>query len=381
VKVLLFTSVPLAPPWDQADKNLAYTLTRSLSHIHFDILVARRGAIPSGCNLRALPFYADQLPVLAQKALVFCKLYLSERVGSHHEKAKVSHMIYRPYPISGPALKRLPIFRERPVVHTVPATNDGKPVNPSLFFAQRVIAISEFGKRRLLEAGVQHVEHIPPGIWFDDWSKLAGREGEYKTRLGLDGLKIVLFPGHFNPGMGADLLLEAIPIILKKVPETTFVFACRPRGSNDVKRENEVKQLLARRKFSHRVIIYHTVGNMESLIGASDLVALPLQTMQEKVDIPTTLIEFLAAAKPVVITDLEPMNEIIHTSDGALHEVGHATPVGDVTRFAEAIIDLLADNDARRRMGANGQQLAEEKYNMRHNAGRYEQIYTELMAA
>ena len=56
--VNLVTSVPLAPPWDQGDKNQAYHLTRALPHIHFQVLTNRNSAPPQGANLELLPLYS-----------------------------------------------------------------------------------------------------------------------------------------------------------------------------------------------------------------------------------------------------------------------------------------------------------------------------------
>jgi glycosyltransferase involved in cell wall biosynthesis len=117
---------------------------------------------------------------------------------------------------------------------------------------------------------------------------------------------------------------------------------------------------------------------MGALVGASDMTVLPLQTMRDKVDIPTTLLESLAASKPIVITDLPPMVELLHESNG---EAGMAIQPGDSKSLSMAIIELLKDVSARHEMGLRGQQLVSDQYNIRHVSQQYEKLYKDLLCS
>ena len=62
--------------------------------------------------------------------------------------------------------------------------------------------------------------------------------------------------------------------------------------------------------------------------------------MRDKVDIPTTLLESLAAASPIVISDLPPMNELIH--DGR-QRAGHLVPPGEVETLTDTLLEILRE--------------------------------------
>jgi hypothetical protein len=161
----MITSVPLNPPWDQGDKNLAYALTCALPHIRYRVLTNRRGLQPIGLNLISEPLYSSRKPSLAEKAYVFFQL-LSKGIlpasGNGYSKIDLYHLIYRPYLLSSRLLKVLPDFRHVPTIHTIPATTSPRHLKRELFFARRNVVISEYGYKRLTELGLDNVVYIPP---------------------------------------------------------------------------------------------------------------------------------------------------------------------------------------------------------------------------
>jgi len=390
MNVFLMTSVPLVPPWDQGDKNLAYMLTSALPQHRFRVLTARDEPVPLGANLDLMPAYQTRNPTLLQKAHVYRRLFLPDvnlysmkdghtKTSSRAYATDLYHLIYRPFRFSSWLLRRLPEFWRHPVVHTVPATADGHPLSRKLFFADRVVVLSEYGRQAMLRLGVKCVVHIPPGIDVPYWDALQGQQARMKSRLGLEDEPLILFPGHYGPGQGADVMLQALPRIVARVPQAHVVFACRARTPDDQARETAIRQAVARMGLSRSVHFYTTVADMQVLIGACDLVALPLQTMHDKVDLPTTLLEALAAGKPIVITDMAPMNEIVReaTQLGS-PEVGLVVPPGDADALAQAAIELLLDGVLRRQMGQRGQAMAYDCFDIRRVADQYDKLYREV---
>ena len=393
MNIFLMTSVPLVPPWDQGDKNLAYMLTSALPQHRFRVLTARNESVPLGANLDLMPAYRTRNPTLAQKARVYGQLLLrpdADPCAKKGDNTKTSpgryatdlyHLIYRPLGLSSWLLRRLPEFQRHPVVHTVPATADGRPLSRNLFFADRVVVLSEYGRQAMLRLGVNSVVRIPPGIDVPYWAALQGQQARMKSRLGLEDEPLILFPGHDGAGQGADVMLRALPRIVAQAPRAHVIFACRARTPNDQAREITVRQAIARMGLSRSVHFYNTVADMQVLIGACDLVALPLQTMRDKVDLPTTLLEALAAGKPIVISDLAPMNELVREAPHQIRspaEVGLAVPPGDADALAQAVVELMLDGTLRSQMGQRGQTKAYDCFDIRRIADQYDKLYQEI---
>lgn len=375
MNVLMLTSVPMSPPWDQGDKNLAYALTRALPQVGFKVLTTPQMGGPVEANLQPMPLYHNRRPSLLEKARVYS--WLRRQPPS----SVITHLVYRPYALSSWLMRRLPVMRRS--LHTVPATADQHYLFPGLFFGRRLVTISAYGQRRLQSMGLSGVEHVPPGIFTCDWQALASQGEALKARLGLQGRRVVLFPGHYGPGQGSDVLLQALPGVVRAVPEAVFLFACRIRSNHDRQREAQVQEQLQNAGLQHAARFFNVVPDMKTLVGAADLVALPLQTLRDKLDIPTSLLEAMSAMRPVVISDLAPMNEVLLDEYGerppeAQLSAGLAVPVDDAPALGEALVRLLEDGALRQKMGDNAQRLVRKRYDIHRAAARYAQIYQEL---
>lgn len=377
MKIGMITSVPLVPPWDQGDKNLALALTNALPHIRFQILTTQDGPAPSGRNLDPLPLFRTRYPSLTQKLRVFAWLSAS----SHRSPPDLYHLVYQPSPLSSRLLKRLPALKRTPVLHTVPATTEGNPLDGGLFFADRVVALSNQGTETIRRSGVANVRHIPQGIDVDAWAALPPRMASCKSSLGVAGHPVVLYPGHYSPGYGIRTLLRALPRVMCQVPDVRVILACRLRSEKDRAQEQTIRKEIAEQGMTNAVLFFNTVTDVKTLVGASDLVLSPFETLRDKVDIPTTLLESLAAGKPVIISDIPPMNELFAIHDAAKTSgVGLTVTPGDVDDLADAMVTLLRTDTLRTEMGQRGQALVRECFDIRHVARRYEELYWEMLS-
>lgn len=86
-----------------------------------------------------------------------------------------------------------------------------------------------------------------------------------------------------------------------------------------------------------------------------------------------TLLEAMAAGKPVVVTNVGGNSAIVN--DGVN---GLLVPPGDPVALADALQKLMADRDLRERMGATNIHTIQERYSLDRMASAYESLYTEL---
>ncbi|MEP6618254.1 MAG: glycosyltransferase [bacterium] len=90
---------------------------------------------------------------------------------------------------------------------------------------------------------------------------------------------------------------------------------------------------------------------------------------------PNTIVEAMAAARPVVATRVGGVPDAV--TDGVN---GLLTPARDVGALATALERLLLDGDLRTKMGAMGQRMAREQFTAAGVLPGIEQIYTRLAA-
>lgn len=375
----------MSPPWDQGDKNLAISLARAMPGFQFRTITSRNAPLLEEPNLEAVPLYSSLLPGLREKFTVLAWLAAQINFARTH-RTSLYHFIFQPSRFSSQMLKMVPGINSIPSVHTITASANGVVLTKELFFTRRIVTLSENGRRTLQQAGLTNVSRIYPGIHIDDWACLAGKETSYKAGLGLAGHPVILFPGHYGLNQGADVLAKALPRLLDRMPEARVIFACRLRSSSDIDQENQIKSAVQMGGLESAIRFYNTVTDMRALIGAADITVLPLGSMRNKIDLPTTLIETLAASKPIVISDLAPMNELVNgymESDGHLPsrsgEFGLTVPPGDAEALADAMLDLLLHPVQRVHMGIHGQRFVRQHFDICDVAKQYERIYLDLL--
>jgi phosphatidyl-myo-inositol alpha-mannosyltransferase len=86
------------------------------------------------------------------------------------------------------------------------------------------------------------------------------------------------------------------------------------------------------------------------------------------------LVEAFATATPVVASDIPGFADVV-TEDAAV-----LVPPGDEQALADAVCDLLADEDRRVEMGRKARALAEERYSWTDVARRLEAVYERVAA-
>lgn len=382
MRVGLITSVPLIPPWDQGDKNLAYSLIRSMPDIEYFVFTAREEPEPPGANLLKMPLFRNRTPRLTDKAKIYWWFLSKSISGNRDYEVDLYHLSYQPYGFSSRMLRWLPEFRRIPSIHTIPATATNHQLAASFLFADRYVSLSEYGRNKLLSLGLKDVLHIPIGIEADDWSLTPEQTAKSKMLMGVEGKKVLLFPGHYSDEHGIDVLLSAMNIVSGQQSNVYYILACRMRSKQDWEKEKQVRHAVEKMGLTHAVKFLHTVEDMKAVIAASDLVVMPFIRMRDKIDIPTTLLEALAAGKPFVISDIPPMNELVYYEGPKMgvENVGMLSKPGDAQELARSILRILGDDSLRAAMSDNGIRLVHTRFDIVQVACQYREQYKELVS-
>lgn len=94
-------------------------------------------------------------------------------------------------------------------------------------------------------------------------------------------------------------------------------------------------------------------SNMAQCLNQADIVCLP----SYREGLPKVLLEAMACAKPCIATDVPGCRDAVTDNDNGL-----LVPVRDPVALADAIADLLANTEARSRMGQRGRDRAVEEF-------------------
>ncbi len=204
-----------------------------------------------------------------------------------------------------------------------------------------LITLSEGLRRELVELGVAPEERfrvIPLGLELKPF--LTATPGQLRAELGLaPGAPLVGLVGRLVPIKAVDQFLEAAGAVAEARPEAHFVVIGDGELRGALEAQADALGLAG---------TVHFLGfrfDLERLYPDLDVVALSSRNEGT----PVSLIEAMAAGRPVVATRVGGVPDLVE--DG---ESGLLVPPDDPKALAEAILSLLGSPERRRAMGERG---------------------------
>jgi glycosyltransferase involved in cell wall biosynthesis len=153
-----------------------------------------------------------------------------------------------------------------------------------------------------------------------------------------DGLRILFF-GRIHRYKGLDCLIQAEPLITREVPDARIVIA--GTGEDFSRYEEGMAGRSAFEIYNYRI----PYEEGARLFQQASVVVLPYLEASQSGVIPTAY----GFRRPVVVTDVGSLPEVV--DDG---KTGYIVPPRDPAALASAVVSLLKDPAACRRMGEQG---------------------------
>jgi len=165
---------------------------------------------------------------------------------------------------------------------------------------------------------------------------------------------------------GIEYLLEAIPLVVDKIPATRFVFA----GSGSL--TDRYREFVSKHCLDENVEFLGLVPHekMPRILVSCDVYVTPSLSDGSS----ATLLEAMACAKPCVASDIPGNREWIN--DGVN---GILVAPRDPQSLAEAVIRLLKEPETAGRLGRQARATVEQKADLRKNLDFFESRLIELV--
>jgi glycosyltransferase involved in cell wall biosynthesis len=227
-------------------------------------------------------------------------------------------------------------------------------------WADAVVCVSDGERQRGIRAGVEaDIRVIPNGIDLASWPPAApdGREAA-RAALQLPDAPLVVCVGRLSRAKGQDLLLDAWPAVLRKIPQAQLVLVGDGPNRDSIRRRRapQVRMALER-------------PDVALWLTAADVVAAPSRWE----GMSLVVLEAMAVGRSVVASDAPGMWELLGTDAGAV------VPQGDLQGLATALVDRLLD---RNRVSAE-ERAARDRVQQLHGrevmAERIRDLYTEVL--
>lgn len=198
----------------------------------------------------------------------------------------------------------------------------------------------------MYDIGLSRLEVLPHGVPDLDLvdSSLA------KPALGLAGRPVLLSFGLLGPGKGYELAIDALPAIVREVPDVCYVVlgATHPnliRREGEAYRRSLVERTEALGMADHVRFVdrFVSLGELGRWLQAADVFVTPYPNLDQIVS--GTLSYAMGAGRAVVSTPYAYAAELL--ADGR----GQLVPPGSPAALADAVADLLRDPRRRAAMG------------------------------
>ena len=367
-KILLITR-PISPPWDEASKNFAYYLAKSLDTFEFLLLTKGR--------LEELPSRIEQKPIYTSNHLDIWQKLRILKVTSFKNKVDIIHFMLTPAKLNAFGFKTFLKSRRAKTIQTIAtlredlfSASDFK----KILFANHIITYSDYAKNKLNALGFSNITRIYPGI---DLEKYVFQT---KDLPAMELFKIsendfvITYPGEYTRLGATDEIVASLPTLFEKIPNAKFVFACRVKNEKDALKKAEVVTKLKEKGILEKVIFTDTFTDMPKLYNLSDIVVFPVHDMKGKFDVPLAVIEAMACEKPVIISDLPILQEF------ATKENSVIIKTGETSSLIAACEKLQQNPEQAISIGKSAREYVEKNFNINDVAKKYAEVYEQLLS-
>lgn len=235
-------------------------------------------------------------------------------------------------------------------------------------WGKKVIAISEQVKEHLrgdfhvLEPDIRVIHN---GIDILKFARAANRAPQTeKAKLGLKDSPVLGIIARLSDVKGHIYLIQAMALVLQAIPRAQLLII------GEGKMKNELVNLARELKIGESVIFIPTLEDTPLALAAMDIFVMP--SLAEGLGLG--VMEAMAAGVCVVASGVGGLRSLITNNvNGILVEPKNTQAL------AEAIVDLLKDEDKRRALAAAGQNCAKENFSSQICADLTCEVYSECL--
>ncbi|MHC4559528.1 MAG: glycosyltransferase family 4 protein [Planctomycetota bacterium] len=238
--------------------------------------------------------------------------------------------------------------------------------------AQSLVAISNYtlGLMSAMGIDVSRARVIPPGADGDLY--IPGLPTDrLRNRLELADSKVILTVGHVSKRKAQDVVIKALPIVLKDCPDVKYLIAGLPT------RRKELRQLAADLGVDDHVVFLGQVPREELpyLYNLADVFVLVSRRSSGQVEgFGIVAVEAALCGTPAIVSRNCGLEEAV-----VENETAFAVNPDDPEATAKAITQLLADDDLRMRMGRAALHHAVENSTWDRCASMYDALLRNLV--
>ncbi len=218
-------------------------------------------------------------------------------------------------------------------------------------FTDKMIAVSDdIRQRRIHDEGVspEKIIMIPNAVAIERFSRMNSRE-RVRIELGIDPSSPVIGTvARLVTAKQLDCLLEAARVVCEAIPKARFLII----GDGPLREKLEAQALQLELTPQHVTFLGSRL-DIPELLPALDIFALS----SEREGIPVSMLEAMAASRPVVATRVGGIPQVIQDRHNGLLVSPH-----DPAGLAKALLTLMEDSTLCKSVAMEGYRTVEERF-------------------
>ncbi len=219
---------------------------------------------------------------------------------------------------------------------------------------------------RYVEVEEARIAIVPNGVP-DELFKEAAVSLALLSRYAGNNQHVVLNVARIAPYKNQLTLAKAIPLVTKEVPNTRFLFVGPTGDSAYYKRI--VEELTHARAMPWVSFVGEVpYADLREFYSMATLAVFP--SLYE--GMPLVALEAMAQGRPVISSDIEPFRELLD------NDKGRVVAALDHETLAKTIVEMLRDEDLRKRMGQEAKEHVRGNYTWEGVAKKVLRIYEQV---
>jgi glycosyltransferase involved in cell wall biosynthesis len=289
----------------------------------------------------------------------FIRIIRSEKVDALHLNTLTSFCKYAG--IAGFILRRpiLWVVRENPLISRSRRLRFWLKI-----LSSKIVFVDRDTRNKLLPRTFKGVEVIYNGIDLGTFRPFQSKFLYDTFHIDHDQ-RLIGFIGLITKRKGLEYLLRAISLVRKRL-EKVKLAVIGGYKENEKEYYNNIRELTKDLSLENDVIFTGMLSDIQQVCNSLDIVILP--SLEERCS--RTLLESLACAKPVVATNVGGTPEII---DNRVN--GILVDPEDEHQIAEAVIELLGNDQLRADLGKKGRIKAEQEFDIKNHINGMKKLY------
>jgi PEP-CTERM/exosortase A-associated glycosyltransferase len=238
--------------------------------------------------------------------------------------------------------------------------------------ADHVTTICDGLKGDIVQRGIPEdgITVIPNAVNVASFAYDVAPDAALRGRLGLEDAFVIGFVGSFYAYEGLDLLLNALPLVLREVPRARVLLV---GGGPE---ETALKAMARTLGIADKVVFTGRVphGEVQRYYSVVDVLAYPRRPMRlTELVTPLKPLEAMAQGRLLVASNVGGHRELIR--DG---ETGILFPAGDPVALAAALTRLFAQRELWPALRERGRRFVESERSWAASVARYRDVYDRL---